>query len=169
VSRAAKERLPVLAVASSEAYVVRRADHGDVVAVAAAVHGLLVELGGSPASSTAMQAAVRDLLETPSAGCVLVAGSAGGLVGVLAASWQLAIHVPGSYALIQEAWVDPAWRGRAVGHALLGALLELARRRGLERVEVGLPRTSFAGLAATERFYRTNGFAPLGPRMRMAL
>ena len=53
--------------------------------------------------------------------------------------------------------------------SLLAALFELARDRRLERVEVGLPRERFAGLAATEAFYLRNGFTPLGPRMRRSL
>jgi GNAT superfamily N-acetyltransferase len=100
---------------------------------------------------------------------VIVAESAGALVGVLAASWQLAIHVPGRYALIQDLWVDRAWRGRAIGGALLAALFERARGQRLDRIEVGLPRASFAEIAATESFYRTNGFVALGPRMRAVL
>ena len=100
---------------------------------------------------------------------MLVAESEGTLVGVLAVSWQVAIHVPGSYALIQDLWVQRAWRSRAIGGALLEALVGLARERGLDRIEVGLPRDGFAAIAATERFYRANGFVALGQRMRMTL
>ena len=39
----------------------------------------------------------------------------------------------------------------------------------MPRLEVGLPQESFTHLAATERFYRENGFTPLGPRMRRLL
>lgn len=90
----------------------------------------------------------------------------GAVVGVLAASYQTALHVPGRYAVIQDLWVDPAWRSRAVGRELLEALFARARAKGMARAEVGLPRESFANIAATERFYAANGFAPLGPRMR---
>ncbi len=93
----------------------------------------------------------------------------GSLVGVLGMSWQSAIHTPGRYALIQDLWVHREWRGRGVGAGLLAALFELARGRGAVRVEVGLPRESFAGIAATEAFYIANGFTALGPRMRRDL
>ena len=92
--------------------------------------------------------------------------SGGAIVGVLGASWQSAIHIPGRYALIQDLWVHPSWRGAGVGGGLLAALFELARRAGIACVEVGLPRERFAGLAATEAFYLANGFTPLGARMR---
>jgi GNAT superfamily N-acetyltransferase len=145
---------------------VRLATHDDVAAVARAVRDLLIELDGMPSSSAAMEDATRVLIDSPWEGAVLVAQARAAIVGVLAASWQTAIHVPGAYALIQDLWVDPDWRGQAVGAGLMGALVELARARHMERVEVGLPRESFAGFAATERFYLGNSFTPNGPRMR---
>jgi GNAT superfamily N-acetyltransferase len=116
-----------------------------------------------------MQDAARAIIEDQAAGAVLVAEFCGALVGLLAASWQSAIHVPGRYALIQDLWVDPDWRSRAVGRELLGALCDLARELGMPRIEVGLPRECFASFIATEAFYLANGFSPNGPRMRRAL
>ncbi len=150
--------------------VVRRAERTDVDAVAAAVRELLAELDGTPSAPAAMRAAARTLIDSPWAGAVLVAeGEGREMVGVLGASWQMAIHVPGSYALIQDLWVRPDWRDRAVGSSLLDALCELARSRRFVRVEVGLPRESFARFAATEAFYVGNGFTANGPRMRRLL
>jgi branched-chain amino acid aminotransferase len=157
------------ATSRSQAWRVRPAGHGDVGAVAVAVRELLLELGGAPSGLAAMEAAARALIDAPTAGAVLVAEGRDGLVGVLGASWQTAIHVPGDYALIQDLWVHPRWRSRAVGRGLLEALFELAASRGLMRVEVGLPRESFARFAATEAFYLGSGFTPNGPRMRRML
>jgi GNAT superfamily N-acetyltransferase len=95
--------------------------------------------------------------------------AAGELVGVLGASWQRALHVPGRYATIQDLWVAPAWRSAGVGAGLVEALAALARERGAARLEVGLPRRSFAAIDRTESFYAANGFEPLGPRMRRLL
>jgi GNAT superfamily N-acetyltransferase len=148
---------------------VRRATTADAPAVAAAVRKLLLELDGTPGAPPAMEAAASMLIVSPWAGAVLVAEAGGDLVGVLAASWQMAIHVPGSYALIQDLWVDPQWRGRSVGRDLLAALLALAHAKRFERVEVGLPREGFAGFGSTEAFYLGNGFKPNGPRMRRIL
>jgi GNAT superfamily N-acetyltransferase len=177
---------------------VRRAATNDAAAVAAAVGELLLELGGASPPLPAMEAAVLALLGDPESGAVFVAqsvpagtefdgakGGAGGgggtagvstggaiaasLLGVLGASWQSAIHIPGRYALIQDLWVHPTWRGAGVGAGLLAALFDSAVERGIARVEVGLPRAQFAGLAVTEAFYCANGFAPLGVRMRRRL
>jgi GNAT superfamily N-acetyltransferase len=160
------ETQPLAPERTPPAWHVRAAGTQDVPAVAAAVAELLVELGGTPAAPAAMQDATRALIDDPGAGAVLLAEVHGELVGVLAASWQTAIHIPGPYALIQDVWVHPGWRSREIGGELVQALCELASERQIARVEVGLPRESFAGLAATEAFYLSNGFARLGPRMR---
>jgi GNAT superfamily N-acetyltransferase len=150
---------------------VRRAAAGDAPAVAAAVAELLVELSGGGPPPTALEEATRELAGNREAGTLLVAEAGGedGIVGVLAASWQLAIHVPGRYGTIQDLWVHPDWRSRAVGRELLKGFFELAREEGASRVEVGLPRESFERIGATEAFYRANGFEHLGPRMRRKL
>ena len=148
---------------------VRRARPSDAPALAAAVRDLLVELGGEPPDAAATRNAAQALLDDPSAGAVLVAEAGDGIVGMLAASWLQALHAPGGYGLIQELWVDPERRRRAVAHELMQAFLELARDRRIERVEVGLPRAGFAGIGATEAFYRASGFTELGVRMRRTL
>jgi len=148
---------------------VRSASIEDTAAVATAVAELLSELGGTPPPSSELASATQALIDDKSAGAVLVADSGQELTGVLAASWQTAIHVPGRYGLIQDLWVAPSARSQSVGAALLTALCELAREQNITRIEVGLPRESFAALAATQAFYEREGFSPLGPRMRRIL
>lgn len=145
---------------------IRTATEEDAAAVATAVEALLIELGGERPSVAALQEGARTLAADPRAGALLVAESEGAIVGILAASWQYAIHVPGHYGTIQDLWVHPEWRSQALGHELILALVRQATEKGVPRLEVGLPQEGFAQLAATERFYRENGFTPLGPRMR---
>jgi GNAT superfamily N-acetyltransferase len=141
----------------------------DAAKTVAAVARLLEELGGDVPPIADMLRAASGLLEERTAGLVLLAEADGEAIGVLAASTQTAIHAPGAYLLIQDLWVHPAWRRRSVGAGLVTSLGEHARARGLERIEVGLPRESFPRIAATEAFYRDNGFSPLGARLRMVL
>jgi GNAT superfamily N-acetyltransferase len=148
---------------------VRDAGAGDVEGVASAVEALLAELGGRCPERAQIEAETRALLEDPAGGSVLIAEADGEIVGFLSASWQRAIHVPGVYATIQDLWVDGAWRSRGVGAELVEAIASQARTRGVSRLEVGLPRETFAAIASTESFYRRNGFEHLGPRMRRLL
>lgn len=148
---------------------VREATSSDAPAAAAAVEDLLVELGGKRPSTAQLEAATRELIGDENAGILLIAEIDGVLAGICAASWQHAIHVPGRYATIQDLWVHPDWRSLSLGRELIAALVEQAGARGISRLEVGLPQSSFPGVEDTERFYLANGFEPLGPRMRLLL
>lgn len=148
---------------------VREAGAEDVEGVATAVESLLAELGGRRPERPDLESEVRALLADPQGGSVLVAEADGRIVGMLSASWQRAIHVPGVYATIQDLWVDGEWRSRGVGAELVEAIASQARSRGVGRLEVGLPRETFAAIASTESFYKRNGFEHLGPRMRRLL
>ena len=148
---------------------VRGATEADVPALVAGIGELLVELGGSPPPVGQLEDGARALIDDPDAGVVLVAEDGGRIVGVLGASWQSAIRVPGRYGLIQELWVAPAHRDLQVGTALLNELALLARERGIGRLEVGLPGERYPNLAATESFYATNHFTTIGTRMRRLL
>jgi GNAT superfamily N-acetyltransferase len=145
---------------------IRPASAGDAAAVAAAVEELLVELGGRRPPRADLEAEIEAVLADPGVGALLVAEADAAIVGVLSASWQRALHVPGRYATIQDLWVDGEWRSRGVGAALVDELAALCRRQGVARIEVGLPRETFDAIRATEAFYLGNGFEQLGPRMR---
>jgi GNAT superfamily N-acetyltransferase len=153
----------------TDSWQVRAATHEDVEALAVGVSELLVELGGTAPERDALEAAAHALIDDEDAGTLLVAVQEGELVGMLGSSWQHALRVPGRYGLIQELWVHPAWRGQTIGGDLLVALFEIARERGVTRLEVGLPGERFAHLGATEAFYVNNGFQTVGTRMRRLL
>lgn len=150
---------------------VRAATEADVAAAAAGIGELLIELSGGGPPAAELERATSELVRDGGMGALLVAEAGGedGIVGVLAASWQHAVHVPGRYGTIQDLWVRPDWRSRAVGHELIEAFCALAREQGAARVEVGLPREDFERIEATSAFYRANGFEHLGPRMRRKL
>lgn len=149
---------------------VREASAADAAPCAAAVEALLDELGGRKPAPAELLAEVEAALADRAGAALLVAEAEdGALVGLLSASWGRAIHVPGPYATIQDLWVDPEWRSRGVGAGLVEGMAGLCRERGVARIEVGLPRETFAAIAATRGFYERNGFAHLGPRMRRLL
>jgi GNAT superfamily N-acetyltransferase len=146
------------------AVVVRPAQVGDAPAVARAVAALLAELGATPPDAGAMEDAARAVIGTGDA--VLLAEEDGAVVGVLAASWIMTVHAGGTYALIQDLWVDAARRGAGAGAELMASFCALAEARGATRIEVGIPRDTFPDLDATRRFYERNGFETVGARMR---
>lgn len=142
---------------------IRQATHEDVPAVVTGVRELLVELGGKPLATPVLAQTAHTLIDD---GDVLVAENEGEVVGVLGVSWQIAMRIPGRYGLIQELWVKPEFRYMTIGADLVTALVEMARKRGVERIEVGLPSERYPALSATEAFYVNNGFTQIGMRMR---
>lgn len=57
-------------------------------------------------------------------------------------------------------WVEPAWRGRSVGRALLQEVFDWARERGLKRLGLWAPAHSRAAIA----LYSHAGFRDTGER-----
>lgn len=145
---------------------IREATHDDVPAVAMGVRELLVELGGKPLATPMLAETAHALIDDGSAGVVLVAEQEGEVVGIVGVSWQVAMRIPGRYGTIQELWVKPECRYMTIGADLVEALVELARKQGVERIEVGLPSERYPHLDATEAFYINNGFTEIGMRMR---
>jgi para-aminobenzoate synthetase len=153
---------------------VRRARAADVDALVAAVGRLVGELRGDEAARLPSGAAeaCRALVEGDDAGVALVVEDEHGgaeIVGMVAASYVHAIHAGGEYAVVQDLWVEPARRGRGLGRDLIAALERELATRGIDRIEVGLPRASFAALERTRSFYLQCGFEEVGPRMRKTL
>jgi GNAT superfamily N-acetyltransferase len=169
MSRTASPATARARASSSMPWRVRPARPGDAAGIAAAVAELLVELGATPPTEAEIRKTARALLGNAGIGDVFIAEAQGELIGVLGASWQVALHVPGCYGLIQDLWVSWGWRGKSVGAALLEALVARARELGVTRLEVGLPKDGYSRLDATEGFYRSSGFEPLGTRMRLVL
>ena len=148
---------------------IREATHDDVPAVVTGVRELLVELGGKPLATPVLAETAHALIDDASTGVVLVAEQGNELVGIIGVSWQVAMRIPGRYGVIQELWVKPEFRYMTIGADLLRALAEVARKQGVERIEVGLPSERYPALDATEAFYINNGFTQIGTRMRRVI
>ena len=92
----------------------------------------------------------------------LVAESDGQLVGYIHASVHHdkpveVIPAHESYVEIEDIYVQPDYRGRDIGGALLERVFAVARQEGIERFIVGtLSKESDKIL----RFYRSHGFTP---------
>ncbi len=95
-------------------------------------------------------------------GCVLLAENADGVLGLVTASFNLALRCDGEYAQVEELIVAEAARGKGVGAELIGAVIQAAQARGC--VEIGL-----YAVPRNQSFYEKMGFVYAGPDMRMTL
>jgi GNAT superfamily N-acetyltransferase len=92
----------------------------------------------------------------------LVAESVGQLVGYIHASVQRnnsveVIPADEPYVAIEDIYVQPDFRGKDIGGALLERVFEVARQEGIERFIVG---TLSKETDSILKFYRSHGFTP---------
>ncbi|GGX57499.1 GNAT family N-acetyltransferase [Saccharospirillum salsuginis] len=155
-------------------YVVQPARTDDIDNIIHSIEQLLEELSGKTGIQLYQNSYewCRRVIEDPSLGAIIVCRqkrSAKSLVGVITLSISNAIRVPKPYAVIEELWVDPAYRSVGVGASLLDEAMKFAEKSVLSRLEVGLPPFGFPNYTATEQFYGRNGFSPVGARMKRIL
>lgn len=83
-------------------------------------------------------------------------------VGVANLCQSHALYAGGTFGIIQEFYVLPAYRSQDVGAALLGAVLSHARKERWTRVELCTP--PIPEFARTLAFYERNGYSVTGGR-----
>src|ERR1700687_5402525 len=106
-----------------------------------------------PASTAAVVAALPAPYEPPGGG-LWVARQDGLAVGCVA------LHTLGpNIGEIKRMYVEPAHRGRGVGHALLARAIEEARRRNHYTLRLG----TLATMHAAQGLYRSFGFREIAP------
>ena len=79
---------------------------------------------------------------------------------VLGSTYGLRDRDHGEVGRVGGMWVDPAWRSRGVGRALLHQVFDWAREHGLSRLRLWAPAHSPAALA----LYGRAGFRETGKR-----
>ena len=129
--------------------VLRRARPGD----ADGVRVLVEHLGYSP-DARGFGETFTQVVRHPEA-AVLVLAEGVRVVGYLALSHRPQIRLGARLASIDDLAVDPAYRGKGLGSALLDHALELARGLGCVRIEVSTTR---ARDSYARGFYRQHGF-----------
>ena len=118
---------------------------------AAALAPLLDQLG-YPLAAADVARVLRELLGDP-AHLVLVAEE-DRVVGFVNANFRPQLHHLAPVGTIDELVVDEGFRGRRIGEQLVEAVLEEARRRGADVVEV----TTHERRERARRFYKRCGF-----------
>ena len=65
--------------------------------------------------------------------------------------------LPGGVGEVKRMYVDPAWRGKGVGRALLETLIARAREVGYRAIRLG----TIADMTAARALYASLGFVPI--------
>lgn len=93
---------------------------------------------------------------------VLLASVKGTAVAVAALAHSHALYAGGSIGIVQELYVEPAYRNAHVGAALLARVFALAAERRWAAIELCTP--PLPAFERTLAFYRQHGFKPVGGR-----
>ena len=99
---------------------------------------------------------LRSILDRPEAGEVLVARNADDVVGMINLLYTISTALGARAAILEDVIVAPEARGRGVGSRLIEAALELARRRGCQRISLVTDATN----TGAQRLYESFGFEP---------
>lgn len=111
----------------------------------------------------------HDWIRHPENGCCLVAEEDGRVIGFLTVRQSSPPHFPvyrsGDFAVIEDAAVKEAERGRGVGSQLLDAAAAWATARGLPQIQLMV----WSDNRAAAEFYRRRGFRPLLQKLALDL
>lgn len=140
---------------------VRVADVADAPAAAQLLHDFNTEYHDVTPGRARLAERIRHLLDGGDT-VLLLAGRRP--VGVAVLRFRQALWSDGLECHLAELYVAPPHRGRGVGRALLGGAMDIARRRGADRMDLG---TSEDDVTA-RRLYESMGFinregGPEGP------
>ncbi len=91
----------------------------------------------------------------------------GEIAGISTVVESFAIYANGTYGVIHEMYVAPAYRSQGVGARLIAAVKEMAARRGWSRIDVTAPESP--AWDRTRRFYEKQGFVYSGPKLKFVL
>ena len=83
-------------------------------------------------------------------------------IGFLSLCESYSLYADGSFAIIQEFFVQPTYRSRGVGAKLLKAAKQYGEEKGWKCLEVTTP--PLPGFERTLSFYEQNGFQITGGR-----
>ena len=99
-------------------------------------------------------AALRQIIERPEAGQILVLRDGSSIVGMVNLLFTISTALGGRVAIVEDMVVRPARRGNGDGSMLLQAAIDFARSVACRRITLLTDRTN----EAAQRFYKRHGF-----------
>lgn len=88
-------------------------------------------------------------------------------VGVLTMSEKYAVYAEGVFGELMEFYILPGHRRKGAGRLLLKAAVDEAGTKGWKILDVGAPEQP--KWKDSLRFYQSNGFREIGPRLELEL
>lgn len=89
------------------------------------------------------------------------------IIGFITAIESNAIYARGRFGVINELYILPEYRSQQIGQKLIHFLIELAKIKHWQRLELDTPEIEKS--QKTIHFYKKQGFVPVGYRMKLHL
>lgn len=134
----------------------RLADVADAGEVARLLHDFNTEFDTPSPGADVLGARLENLLAGPSMFAILCGRPA---VAVALVSVRPNVWYEGRVALLDELYVAPAHRNHGIGSSIIQLLHDVARRTGLDAIEINVD----AGDVDAQRFYERHGYASTEP------
>ncbi len=128
----------------------------DASGVARLLHDFNTEFDTPSPGVDVLAARLRVLLDGEET-VAIVSGAP--LVAVALVTLRTNVWYAGPVALLDELYVVPHLRGQGIGSAIIGRLLDLARAKSVELVEINVDESD----VDAQRFYQRHGFASTEP------
>jgi GNAT superfamily N-acetyltransferase len=129
---------------------------GDAEEVARLLHDFNTEFDTLSPGPGVLATRLRVLLAEPATVAILAGRPP---VALALVTLRPNVWYDGPVALLDELYVEPALRDRGIGTAVIGELLALAHRRGVDRIEINVDE----GDTDAQRFYERHGFSATEP------
>jgi GNAT superfamily N-acetyltransferase len=130
----------------------RLATADDAEEVAQLLHDFNVEFDSPSPGPEVLARRLRTLLASDSTLAILAGAPA---VAVALVTFRSNVWYEGPVALLDELYVEPRFRGRGIGTAILDLLLSTAQARGVGLIEINVDE----GDVDAQRFYERHGYA----------
>ena len=105
---------------------------------------------------------IADFLEN---GCIYVALNSDKILGFISVIESNALYARGSFGVINELYIIPEYRSQEIGQKLIHFIIDTAKRKNWKRLELDTPEIEKS--ENTIRFYKKEGFVPVGYRMKL--
>lgn len=134
------------------------------------IHGvqcLLKELSGKNVCDLSCEKIYLELIQNEEVGKIFILENRRHQVeGFLALSFSMALHCFGQYATVEELWVRKRVRNLGLGEKLMKHGVKYCQKKGIKRIDVGLPDLRYQSYEKTLNFYKKMDFCLIGDRMK---
>ena len=134
---------------------IRPAAARDIPRLCALLADLFAQEADFTPDAARQRRALELILDDPGAGSIFCATHFGAVVGMVSLLFTISTAEGGRAAWLEDMVVDPAWRGRGIGGALLRHAVAEARLAGCARITLLTDGANHRAM----RFYSRAGFA----------